>query len=132
MSDTRSHRRHVRHLVAAGMTLVVGIAAAMPQAGLGQAPPLTRPSPAVQRAQKAAQVRDAIQKDALQRSYDRAAKQSIREQTVDPATARQVDAADKAEQRAYEDRQRKRQQDLLQLESGAPAPAGSSGDGGSP
>lgn len=111
--------------------LFAGTALAAPPTGLSQTPPLTQPSPTVQRAQKAAQLRDTMQKDALQRAYDHAAKQSIRDQTVDPATARQVDAADKAAQRAYEDRQRKREQDLLQLQSGAPAPASSSGDDGS-
>lgn len=109
--------------------LLAGIAVAAPPSGLSQTRPLTQPSPAVQRAQKAAQLRDAMQKDALQRAYDHAAKQSIHDQTRDPVTARQVDAADKAEQRAYEDRKRKREQDLIQLESGAPAPATSTGGG---
>ncbi|MCE5234133.1 MAG: hypothetical protein ABFC67_10500 [Mizugakiibacter sp.] len=121
-----------RSLVRAAPLAVAAFVAFAHAAPPGPLPPPagTQPSPAIQRAQKAALLRDTMQKDALQRSYDRAAKQSIREQTADPATARQVDAADKAEQRAYEDRQRKRQQDLLQLESGAPAPAGSAGDGG--
>lgn len=125
---SRMRRRMYGGLAAA---LLAGMAVAAPPAGLAQNPPLTQPSPAVQRAQKAAQLRDTMQKDALQRAYDHAAKQSIRDQTLDPATARQVDAADKAAQRAYEDRKRKREQDLIQLESGAPAPAASTGDGGS-
>ncbi|GAP65945.1 MAG TPA: hypothetical protein VF216_13135 [Mizugakiibacter sp.] len=116
-----------------GVPLVLASLAGLAQtAPRGPLPPAaaTQPSPAVQRAQKAALLRDAMQKDALQRSFDHASKQSIRDRTSDPATARQVDAADQAEQRAYEDRQRRRAQDLILLENGAPAPATSTGDGG--